>query len=78
MNLVRDQAYSFYCSCTQGQCGSYSALVAALKDRFTPVRIQSVQSSQRKQLPTEDVDSYAQDLRKLYNIAYPGAHSYSS
>ena len=81
VNLVtrlRGQAYSFYRSCTQDQRASYSALVAALKERFTPVRIQSVQSSrfhERKQLPTEGVDSYAQDLRKLYNKAYSGAHS---
>ena len=81
VNLVtrlRGQAYSFYRSCTQDQHASYSALVAALKERFTHVRIQSVQSSrfhERKQLPTEGVDSYAQDLRKLYNKAYSGAHS---
>ena len=80
VNLVtrlRGQAYNFYRSCTQDQRASYSTLVAALKERFTPVQIQSVQSSQfheRKQLPAEGVDSYAQDLRKLYNKAYSRTH----
>ena len=48
VNLVtrlRDQAYSFYRSCTPDQRASYGTLVAALKKRFTPVQIQSVQSS---------------------------------
>ena len=80
VNLVtrlRGQAYNFYRSCTRDQRASYSTLVAALKERFTPVQIQSVQSSQfheRKQLPVEGVDSYAQDLRKLYNKAYSRTH----
>ena len=77
MTQLRGQAYNFYRSCTQDQRASYSTLVAALKERFTPVQIQSVQSSQfheRKQLPAEGVDSYAQDLRKLYNKAYSRTH----
>ena len=59
VNLVtslRGQAYSFYRSCTPDQRASYGTLVAALKERFTPVQIQSVQSSklhERKQLPTK-------------------------
>ena len=77
VNLVtrlRGQAYSYYRSCTSEQRSSYPLLVKALEDRFTPVRIQAVQSSrfhERKQSPTESVDSYAQDLRKLYQKAYP-------
>ena len=71
---MRGQAYSYYRSCTSEQRSSYPLLVKALEDRFTPVRIQAVQSSrfhERKQAPTESVDSYAQDLRKLYQKAYP-------
>ena len=71
---MRGQAYSYYQSCTSEQRSSYPLLVKALEDRFTPVRIQAVQSSrfhERKQSPTESVDSYAQDLRKLYQKAYP-------
>ena len=79
VNLVtrlRGQAYSFYRSCTADQRANYDTLVAALKERFTPIQIQSVQSSkfhERKQLPAETVDSYAQDLKKLYYRAYAGA-----
>jgi len=79
VNLVtrlRGQAYSFYRSCTSDQRTDYNTLVAALKERFTPIQIQSVQSSkfhERKQLPAETVDSYAQDLKKLYYKAYAGA-----
>ena len=77
VNLVthlRGQAYSYYRSCTSEQRSSYSLLVKTLEDRFIPVRIQAVQRSrfhERKQFPTESVDSYAQDLRKLYQKAYP-------
>ena len=84
VNLVtrlRGQAYSFYRSCTPDQCTSYGTQVAALKERFTPVQIQSVQSSkfyERKQLPTKSVNSYAKDLRKLCNQAYSGAQRVAS
>ena len=76
VNLVthlRSQAYSYYRSCTSEQRSSYPLLVKTLEDRFIPVRIQAVQSSRfhkRKQSPTESVDSYAQELRKLYQKAY--------
>ena len=79
VNLVtrlRGQAYSFYRSCAPEQRASYDTLVAALKERFTPVQIQSVQSSkfhEWKQLPAEAVDDYAQDLKKLYYKACSGA-----
>ena len=46
---------------------------AALVKRFTPVRIQAVQSSlfhERKQ-GEESVDSYAQALKVLFHKAYP-------
>ena len=45
----------------------------ALLRRFTPVTIQSVQTSQlheRKQRPQESVDTFAQDLRQLFWKAY--------
>ena len=47
-----------------------------LVKRFTPVRLQAVQSSQFhewKQKPQEPVDDYAQDLRRLFHRAYPTA-----
>lgn len=47
-----------------------------LQKRFTPVHIQSVRSSlfhDRKQSSGESVDSYAQDLKRLFYLAYPKA-----
>ena len=73
---LRGAAARFYRSCTPQQRSNYSALTTVLRQRFTPVRIQSVQSSkfhERKQLPTETVDMYAQDLRKLFYQAYSHA-----
>ena len=49
-------------------------LVAELQKRFTPVQLQTVQSSlfhDRKQKTGESVDDYAQDLRTLFHKAYP-------
>ena len=75
-NLVtrlQGQAYSFYRTCSAQQRTSYDALKDALSRRFKPVRIQSVQSGlfhERKQKPQESVD-YAQDIKKLYQRAYP-------
>jgi len=73
---VRGQAYAFYRSCTALQRASYQALVAELTTRFTPVRLQAVQSSffhERKQKPKELVDDYAQELRRLFLKAFPSA-----
>ena len=39
---LHGQAYAFYRTCTSQQRSSYSELVVALKQRFAPVRIQSV------------------------------------
>lgn len=64
----------FYKSCSAQQKGNYDLLVAELTRRFTPVRIQSVQTSlfhDRKQKEKESVDSYAQDLKALFFKAYP-------
>ena len=79
INLVtrlRGQAYAFYKSCPSHERSSYQGLAAALLKRFTPVRIQAVQTSlfhDRKQREKESVDSYAQDLRVLFYKAYPRA-----
>ena len=73
---LHGQAYAFYRTCTSQQRSSYSELVAALKQRFAPVRIQSVQSElfhSRKQQVQEKVDEYAQNLSRLYQKAYPQA-----
>ena len=79
VNLVtrlRGQAYAFFRSCTIQQKTSYVLLVAELQKRFTPVQLQTVQSSlfhDRKQKTGESVDDYAQDLRTLFHKAYPYA-----
>ena len=76
-NLVtrlHGQTYSFYCTCPVHQRTSYEALMAALTERFKPVRIKSVQSGlfhERKQKSKESVEEYAQDLNRLYQRAYP-------
>ena len=74
---LRGQAYSFYKSCPDQECKNYASLVAQLKKQFTPVRLQAVQSSlchdRRQKVPKETVDAYAQDLRRLFHLAYPQA-----
>ena len=63
---------------TPQQWSSYRGITSALRRRFTPVHIQSVQSSrfhEQKQLSTETVASYAQDLCKLFNRTYATAQS---
>ena len=70
---LRGTVSRYYQSCTPQQRSSYDELVRAQQSRFTPVRIQSVQSSifhERKQKDGESVDDYAQDLRKLFHRAY--------
>ena len=72
---LKGVAYAFYRSCTASQRASYQQMVDLLTDRFTPVQIQSVQSSlfhDRKQT-NETVDEYAQDVRRLFYLAYPRA-----
>ena len=73
---LKGQAYAFYRSCSPAQRASYPALMEALLHRFTPVTIQSVQTCQfheRKQGTSESVDSFAQELRRLFRKAYPSA-----
>ena len=77
---LRGTASRFYRSCSPQQRSGYEKLVGALRNRFTPVHIQSVHSSifhERKQRAKEKVDDYAQDLRKLFNKAYANTHSSS-
>ncbi len=73
---LKGQAYAFYRSCTPQQRASYmyDAMVTALTQRFSPVRIKAVQSSlfhERKQGPQETVDDYAQSLRAWFYRTYP-------
>lgn len=59
------QAYSFYRLCTPQIKGSFELLAAELRNRFTPVRLQGVDTSlfhQRKQRSGEMVDEYAEDV----------------
>ena len=73
---LRGQAFAFYRSCSTQQWNNYTILVSELKKRFTPVRLQAVQSSlfhDRKQKSNENVDAYAQELRTLFYRAYPQA-----
>ena len=70
---LRGAAARYYRSCTPQQRSSYRELTEALRRRFTPVQIQSVQSSrfhERKQGVRESVDDYAQDLQRLFHRAY--------
>ena len=77
MHLVthlKGSALSFYRSCSQTQRHSYTLLTEALKERFTPVHVQSVQSALfhgRVQKPQETVESYGQELKRLFQRAYP-------
>ena len=71
---LRGEAFTFYRSCSKQQKASYDLLVKELTRRFTPVRIQSVQTSlfhDRKQGDHESIDSNAQDLKSRFYKAYP-------
>ena len=71
---LEKQAYAFYRSCPSQKKASYDSLVVELRKRFTPVRIQGVDTSlfhERRQAREESVDQYAQELRRLYHKAYP-------
>ena len=73
---LRGPALRFYRICSPQQRANYTLLTSPLKQRLTPVRIQAVQSSrfhERKQGAKESVDSYAQDLLRLFNQAYSSA-----
>ena len=71
---LEKQAYAFYRSCSPQKKASYDLLVVELRKRFSPVRIQGVDTSlfhERKQGEGESVDQYAQELRRLHQKAYP-------
>ena len=70
---LRGAAYAFYRSCSREQRSSYPFLVAALKKRFTPVKLTAIQTQMfhdRVQGAKESVDEFAQSLRKLFSKAY--------
>ena len=71
---LRGEAFAFFRSCSKQQKASYDLLATEPKCRFTPVHIQSVQTSlfhDRRQRSSETVDAYAQDLKSLFHKAYP-------
>lgn len=71
---LKGSAWSFYWSCSKTQRQSYTLLTEALKERFTPVHVQSVQSALFHgcvQKPQETVESYGQELKWLFQRAYP-------
>ena len=75
---LRYTATAFYRSCSEEVRSKYTSLVAATKRRFTPIRLTAVQAQlfhNRQQQEKEAVDQFAQELQKLYNLAYAGATS---
>ena len=78
MNLtthLRGQAYAFCKSCPEQQHKCYSALKGELTKRFTPEQLRAVQSGlfldRMQRYPRETMDAYAQDLHRLFHLAYP-------
>ena len=75
---LKGSASRFYRTCTPQQRSNYTSLTTAMKQLFTPVRVQAVQSSrfhETKQGPKETVDSYARDLCRLFQQAYSSSTS---
>ena len=75
---LRDTAMAFYRSCSAEVCNDYTAVVAAMERRFTPILLTAVQAQlfhNRHQQENETVDQFSQELQKLYNLAYAGAAS---
>ena len=74
MTRLKGQALSYH-SCLPEERVDYNKLTKALSTRFTPVQLPVVQTTllfhERKMKAKEDVDSYAQDLRNLFQKAYP-------
>ena len=72
----RGPAQAYFQTCSDEQKHDYRALVQAMSKRFTPVRIQALECSafhERKQSRKESVDTYAQELQRLFQRAYPSA-----
>ena len=66
---LRDTAMAFYRSCHVDIRSNYDQLVAAMKRRFTPIRLTAVQAQlfhNRQQQEKETVDQFAQELQKIY------------
>ena len=75
-SCLRDTASAFHHSCGVDVRSNYQSLVAAMKWRFTPVRLTAIQAQifhNRQQGASETVDQFAQELRKFFNLAYAGA-----
>ena len=73
---LRGAAQAYYRTCSEEQKHNYQLLVQTLSQRFTPVRIQALECStfhERKQGKKESVDTYAQELQRLFQRAYPNA-----
>ena len=73
---LKGQALSYYRSCPLEEKTNYQKLTKALATTFTRVQLPVVQSTlfhEMKQKSKEDVDMYAQDLRNLFQKAYPTA-----
>ena len=73
---LKGPALDYYRTCPPESKETYKKLKESLSSCFVPVRLQAVQScqfSERKQLAGESVDVYAQDLRRLFSLAYPDA-----
>jgi len=73
---LRGSAQAYFRTCSEEQKHDYQALVQAMSQRFTPVRIQALECStfhERKQGKKETVDTYAQELQRLFQRAYPSA-----
>ena len=77
MHLVthlKGSALAFYRSCSPAKQSSWEQLSEALRERFTPVHVQSVQSALfhgHVQKYQEPVESYGQELKHLFQRAYP-------
>ena len=73
---LRGPAQAYFRTCNEEQKHDYQALVQAMSRRFTPGRIQALECStfhERKQGRKESVDTYAQELQRLLQRAYPNA-----
>lgn len=71
VTCLKGQAFSFYRSWDAAQQNQYSTFVGELKKRFTPVHIQSLQSS--LMTTDESVNTYPQELKRLFHKAYTKA-----
>ena len=73
---LRGPAQTYFRTCSEEQKHNYQALVQAMSRRFTPIRIQALECStfhERKQGRKECIDTYAQELQRLFQRAYPNA-----